>query len=446
MPTASTMRIGVCPTVSNGRRLQSLMTTGPVRGVGAQLVVLCSVLGVQLFQVPIFLSVLSPEVYGSYLVLIAVPTAAAMADFGLLSASSTRLVALVAQGEYRIARLLFRLTFTIVAAISVTLLVAASIVYSGADLAQPGINSDTAGMVVLLYVIYTVLSLLSSLCEMAMRGNNVYATAWLWTAALRVTEFLACAALLISTSSLTNAVVALVVARAIGVAFFLTMTKSKVSWVSFTPLVTNRDVLRGLLRPTLGSAALPVGNALLNQGLVLAVNAALGPASVVIYTTGRTLMNTSRQVTNAIANGVLPSLTQYTALGKADHMSKVLRRSLFLACSVTAIIGLMLIILGPKIVEIWTLNELFLPTNFIVLLAVLSLPEACWIILSLRLLAANNHFGYSVFYALTAAGVVGTAFAAELRDIETFVAVLIAQSLMMVLVTFIYGKRSLIKT
>lgn len=421
------------------------MRTGPARGIGAQIVVLSSVVGVQILQVPVYLSVLSPEVYGSFLVLIAVPTTAAMADFGLLSASSTRLLSLVARKQNSAAEVLFRTTFSIVAGISILLLVVACVISTTLDLAQPGIDSNMARIIVVLYVLYAVLCLNSSVCEMAMRGNNAYATAWLWIAGIRIIEFVACAGVLIFTSSLSAAVVALVVSRAIGLAFLLIKAKTTVPWVTFRPLLGKSVALQGLLRPTLGSAALPVGNSLLNQGLVLAINAALGPGAVVIYTTGRTLMNTSRQVTNAIANGVLPSLTQYTALGKAKQAARLLRISLLVSCCSAAAMSLALILLGPKIVELWTLNELKLPTNLLVLLALLSLPEACWLVLSLRLLAANEHFGYSTIYVGTALAVLGIAFAADLGALESFVWILIAQSLTMVFVTLFAGKRSLIR-
>lgn len=427
------------------RSIRLLVKTGPARGISAQIIVLSSVLGVQILQVPVYLSVLSPEVYGSFLVLIAVPTTAAMADFGLLSASSTRLLTLVARKQNDAAEELFRLTFSIVAAISVILLVIAAFISNSLDLAQPGINANTARTIVFLYVIYAVLCLHSSICEMAMRGNNAYATAWLWIAGIRIIEFVACSAVLILTSSLATAVCGLVVSRAIGLASLLIKAKKTVPWVSFRPLFGKSAALQGLLRPTLGSAALPVGNSLLNQGLVLAINAALGPSSVVIYTTGRTLMNTSRQITNAIANGVLPSLTQYTALGNVKKAARLLRISLLFSCCAAAAVSLLLILLGPKIVELWTLNELKLPTNLLLLLALLSLPEACWLVLSLRLLAANEHFGYATMYVGSALAVLTIAFAVDFGALESFVWILIAQSLTMVLVTFLAGKRSLTK-
>lgn len=409
----------------------TFIRSAPGRGVLGQMFTLFSVLGVQLLQVPAYLHVLSADEYGSYLALIAIPSALTLADFGLLSALSTRLTTLVARGKVSEAQLLFRMGLFLVWLITIAVVGAVVLVLwvTNPELA-PYDSSDTRAIVIQ-FTMYSLLFIASASLESAMRAAGAYADAWIRLACLRIADFACGVFLLYVTGSVVYAVTGMLASRIIGLALLWRTTRARVTWISFIPLRPTSSGMAGMLRPTIGSAALPMGNAALNQGVILAVHAALGAHAVAVYSTTRTLANVVRQLANVVSNGILPNVTELYATGRSCQAVRFQQRILLITMSVLAVCAVALVLAGPWVVNLWTLGRLESSYALLGMITAQVLIESAWVLVSVRLLARNIHFGYAAFYAMLSFATVGILFITLPQHLEIVPMVTGIQSLLM---------------
>lgn len=388
-----------------------LRTAGPARrGLAAQLFSLGTILAIQLLQVPVYVGELGAATYGSYLLLIALPSALTLSDFGLLSATSTRLMGLVALRETAEAKRLSRFTNSVVVYSTSLIFVIAVLVVHIVDVSQPGISLEEARPIVLGYAFYAILFVYSSSFEGSMRAAGAYASAWVRLGVMRLVDFVAGASVLLVTHSLVLSVGGMVASRLVGLIALRVKVKAVAPWSSWALVWPNKAMAPGMLRPTIGSLALPVGNALINQGALIAVGAALGPVSVAAFSTVRTMVNVLRQLTGVVTNSTLPSLTKALSVGQNTEARSILRR-VTIAVAVVSIGGAAgLAILGPFIVRVWTHGEIQVDASFIALLCAQAIVESTWLALSLWFLAQNRHFGYSIVFVFSAAAYVALLF------------------------------------
>jgi O-antigen/teichoic acid export membrane protein len=414
-------------------RNRAFLSSPSRRGLLAQLFSLSTILGVQVLQVPIFIHVLGPKTYGSYLILIALPSALTLSDFGLLSATSTRLMAFVATGDLKSARRLSRFTNSLVIGITSAILVIVAAVIWLVPLHADPIGPIDARLIIIQYCLYAVLSVFSSAFEGSMRAAGAYAGAWARLGVLRLVDFAAAVVALTITGSPVYAVSAMLMSRGAGLVWLRWRVHVVAPWASWRPLWPRAVMAPGLLRPTLGSLALPVGNALVNQGALIAVGASLGPVAVVTFTTVRTMVNVLRQLTGVVANSSLPKLTQDIATrsyasARANH-----KRSIGLTSVVSLIGAVAMSLMGPWIVSIWTSGQVVASHAFIALMSVQTLVESTWVILSIWFLAQNRHLSYSLVYLASATLFVSAVLVLRPSNLD-FVAVLQIASSSIVLI------------
>lgn len=398
------------------------------RGLAAQLFSLGTILVIQLLQVPIFIAVLGVQGYGSYLVLIAIPSALTLADFGLLSATSTRLMTLLSHDRIDEAKRLSRFTNSVVVYLTGAALVVVGCAVMVFDVSQPGFGLGESRQIVMLYSFYAVLFVVSSSFEGSMRAAGAFAGAWTRLALMRLVDFAVAVVILVATGEAALAVSGMVVSRMICLVLLRVRVRRVAPWASWALVRPRAAMAPGMLRPTLGSLALPVGNALVNQGALLGVSAALGPAAVATFSTVRTLVNVLRQLAGTITNSELPVLTRLLAKGRRDVASAKLRRIVLSVLLVGVGGGLLLTLAGPFIVDLWTNGKVSVSNTLVGLLALQAVVETSWVALSLWFLAQNRHLGYSLVYLLSAASYVVALFVVRPGSLEVVVLIQIACS------------------
>lgn len=389
------------------RSHRSIMRMSPSRrGLAAQLFSLGVIVVIQALQVPIFIACLGTTKYGSFLVLIAIPTALTLADFGLLSATSTRLIGLLENKRQTEATDLSRFTNSFIMIVtSLILLIVAFLTFS-IDVSQPQIPLGESRAIVVLYAVYAVLFVYSSSLEAVMRAAGAYSEAWTRLSILRLIDFAVCAVALVWTGSLVVSIVAMLLSRLLGMSNLGLRVRSVAPWASWKFVIPRSQMAKGLLKPTIGSIALPLGNAFVNQGVVLAVNAAFGPVAVVIFTSVRTMVNVLRQLTGAVTNSALPSLTQLLSRNDTVGARRAIKGSAALVSATLLTGGIGLVVLGSWVLELWTHGKVSAPSGLIVAFMLQASIESAWVVLSLWFVAENRHFGYSIVFLLSSVLVV----------------------------------------
>ncbi len=134
--------------------------------------------------------------------------------------------------------------------------------------------------------------------------------------------------------------VALVFATAnvAGTLLLAAMVKRDLPWIEFGWRHARRSTIRALLRPALAFMGFPLGNALNLQGTVLAVSYALGPTSVVIFGTARTVSRVALQMVQMVNASFEPEITMAFGAGNIALLRTLHRRSCQLALLVASAI------------------------------------------------------------------------------------------------------------
>jgi O-antigen/teichoic acid export membrane protein len=377
--------------------------------MSAQLYSLLVITLVQIAQVPVYIWSLGAEKYGGYLLLIAVPSILTLADFGLLSATSTRQIRHVALREYETATVLSRFTNTILMSVTCLALVLVTIYAAlGAVPRVTGFGASEASGLLVLYSTYALLFLLSSSFEGVYRAAGQYAWAWTRLSTLRLVDFACGAAVLLVSHDVLLSTGTMIASRVVGLVMIGSRLPAVAPWASWRPCIPRRHMAPGMLQPTIGSLAQPAANALVNQGTTVAVGVVLGPVAVVALSSCRTLANMLRQLTGVVNNSTLPQLTADLASGRRVKARADLKRNGLLVAGVLATGGLALGLLGPWVISIWTHGSVTDITSLLWILVLQVTVESSWLVLAMWFLAQNRHIGYSLVYLVSAALFVGS--------------------------------------
>jgi len=160
------------------------------------------------------------------------------------------------------------------------------------------------------------------------------------------------------------------------------------------------DAVRYCLRKGLAFCLFPLGNAFFLQGSLLAVNAALGDQSVVVFGTARTLTRSVRQVINIINQSTWPEFSHLFGAQDWERTRRLHRLSvqISLFASVAMIMGLVGV--GPWMYGWWTANHLTIDRTLLVLFLLPALTNSLWFTSSVVLIASNRHEALAWRYIL----------------------------------------------
>ena len=143
---------------------------------------------------------------------------------------------------------------------------------------------------------------------------------------------------------------------------------------------------------------LPIGNATLFQGSLLVVNACLGPTSVVIFGTVRTLTRAAWQLMNMINQTVAPELNRLLGANDCERARRLHRISVFTSLLCGWLLILVILALGPSIYRYWTARQLIVDRPLLALFCISILTNSLWLTSSTVLLSTNKHEGLAWRY------------------------------------------------
>jgi O-antigen/teichoic acid export membrane protein len=159
-----------------------------------------------------------------------------------------------------------------------------------------------------------------------------------------------------------------------------------------------RERLPGLFRKGLAFQAFPLGNALLYQASIMIVQAVLGPASVAIYSTTRTLVRTVNQSMELVNASIWPELSRLFGLGELKKASRLHRVSVEITLLLSFGGVLFLAIFGPWLYHLWVGKSLTLSRPLMIVF-LLPIPfNALWFTSSVVHMATNQHAGLARRY------------------------------------------------
>src|SRR5205807_712287 len=117
------------------------------------------------------------------------------------------------------------------------------------------------------------------------------------------------------------------VAQVVGTVAMYAVMRLRVPWLRFGKPRAVRSVLKPLISPALASGAFPAAVVVNMQGMVLVIGLTLGPASVAIFSTLRTVGRAVTQVVSSVAAIVTPEISRAFGVGDQAFVHWIHRRA-----------------------------------------------------------------------------------------------------------------------
>jgi O-antigen/teichoic acid export membrane protein len=183
-----------------------------------------------------------------------------------------------------------------------------------------------------------------------------------------------------------------------GTIFLSLLVKHDIPWIEYGWKHARFSEVRRLTRPAIAFMGFPIGNALNLQGTLLAVSYALGPVSVVIFSTARTISRGALQMVQMVNGTFEPELTLSFGAKNIDLTRTLHRRACQLALVVAVVIVAGVMTVGPYVLHSWTGGHVPPSRGLLSLLLLVVVVFALWSTSSTLMTSTNQHQKMAVVY------------------------------------------------
>jgi O-antigen/teichoic acid export membrane protein len=353
-------------------------------------------------QVPVFLHFWSVPLYGEWLVLNSIPNYLAFSNSGFGTVAGNDMTMLVAGGNRERALQVFQSCWWLILTIctTITLLLCGTLYFlPAALLLKISTISETDTKWIIFYLAVSILlAQLEMLLQSAYRSIGRYPYGAFVKSAMAVAAF-SCTLLsvILGYGARTTALV-YAVASIAGTIFLALLVKHDIPWIEFGWRHARFSEIRRITRPAIAFMGFPIGIALNMQGTLLAVSYALGPVSVVVFSTARTVSRGALQMVQMINSTFEPELTLSFGAGKIDLTRALHRRACQLALLVAAVVVSGVMVVGPYFLHHWTGGHVPPSRGLLSVLLVVVVVYALWSTSSTLLTSTNQHQKMAAVY------------------------------------------------
>jgi O-antigen/teichoic acid export membrane protein len=357
---------------------------------------------IQFVQVPVLLRFWSTQTFGEWMILASVPVYLSFSNIGFGSVAGNEMTMLMARDEKDHALSVFQSCWWLIS----LLLGAAGVLMCAALYALPvgrmlrlqSITDTDARWAIFWLGLAVLLGQLEQLLQSAYRciarysyGNFLKSTLTLLTFAAQLVP------VFMGYGPRTMAKV-FALANITATLILCVMVKRDIPWISYGWSHASMREIKRLTKPAVAFLGFPIGNALNNAGTLLAVQYAVGPLGVAVFTTARTVSRVALQIVQMVNNTVWPELSIAFGAGNIGLVRTLHRRAcqiaLFLSFSTMAIVAL----LGPTFLHHWTRGKIPPSAGLIDLLLIVVVFYSLWSTSSTLVAAINQHVRLATLY------------------------------------------------
>lgn len=378
-------------------RSQTPLFWSLAQGIGANAISQIVNIVALLLSVPLFLAYWDREQYGIWLMLIAVPVYFQMLDGGFVAAAMNEIVMRHARGDQGGAQQAFSAALGLTTAVIATAAFISVLLITFAPIQLIDVPERRTSL--LLLVAAALLNLYSGLFDAIFRCANRYAQGVLIMQLVRIAELIA-VAIALSLGARYLAVAAVIAAVQIlhlsCVQRYLCRLRPTLAWKFGT---WDPPTFFPMIRPGLAWMGFRIGDGIAIQGAILAVGSAFGGGATVTFYAMRTLSRLLFQLVASFGNALWPEVTRLHAAGELTVVKRMVFR--FGLISISLMIGgtLVLLLLAPFILNLWTHGRVEVDWPLLCLLMAQVILLGAWYIPRIYL-AAINRVGWLSLWAI----------------------------------------------
>ena len=358
-------------------------------GMGANSVGMAITIGTQLGSLPIFLSHWDTTTYGVWLMLSALPGFLSMADVGMVTAAGNRMTMSLGAGDQRMANQLFQSAqvFMLVVCTGLAAVLLPIIWWSP----WPATASDDQRMALVALCLGVLAALFAGLSEQVFKSTQRYAFGTMMGNATRLAEWMGWMLGLILVGSFAAVALGGLLFRLAGTLLSVYLARRNAQGLQWGMQHATLKMALELGRPALAFMAFPLASALSLQGVTLVVGGLLGPVAVAIFNTYRTLARTTVQATAIFSHALWPEFARLFGQGAQGHLMRLAWRSTWVSGIQAATASVVLFLLAPWILQVWTHGRIGFDPMVFGLLMLYAAVAGLWHVPRVLLMSTNRH-------------------------------------------------------
>jgi O-antigen/teichoic acid export membrane protein len=358
---------------------------------------------------PVFLFAWGVERYGEWLVLVALPIYfSVIGDIGLTQVSGNDMTIKFAQDRRKELIKVFQSAWLLVSLLSglVVALIAIAVLTMSIIpwIAGSAISESEATWVILCMLIVYFISFQLGTVQSALRAVGRYAEVTIAYHAIALLEMLTTISFLLYGAPPLTVAIIMTASRFISFVAAMMMLRHFAPWIRHGLAEVSTSEMWRLLPPSVAILGIPAGNAAMIQGAILILNHTMGPASVVLFSTTRTLTRFVLQFTSLFSLAAWPEISRLYGAGRADRLSAFLTHGTQLVALLTLGFSVVIILGAPLIFKLWTVGRIEADRALVAILMVSAIVTAFRAFPDTLIFATNRHIRYSaVFFVLCTA-------------------------------------------
>lgn len=359
---------------------------------------------IQLVSVPFLIKFWGINIYGEWIAISAIPQYLALSNLGFASVAGNIMTMAAARNDEQ--EIVSTLQSTLLLFIFLTVLVFVAVfiginVFDFKQLLQIKYHTiETSRVIIIALSAHVLLSVFGGLFDAIYKANMKLAEFITYINFIRLLEFTVLLAIAGTGGSTSSAAIGYLLTRFFAYILLCVYTLRKCKYVVVGIKHAKLDKIKNMLAPSMAFMAVPLGNMLNIQGMTLLVSSFLGPVAVVTFTTGRTISRLAFQVLEQVKVIIWPEISAAFGVGNIN-LARSLHRSLFsISLWLSLCIMLILIPLGPTLLNFWTHNKVVYDSFFMNVLFISIIFSAVWNVSSVIQMATNTHAKQAIVYVL----------------------------------------------
>lgn len=354
--------------------------------------------------VPMFLHAWGPELYGQWLVLLAVPSTLALFELGMNGAFANSYVIALESGEDEkssdLASTVWKAELCILC-IALSALLCILLAFPFAEwLGVTAIPRERLLWCVALLAINAASGVLCGFFAAFFRAVDRNSTLVASCTFFKSLELAATAAVLASGVGVVALCTALAASKLVQLGWTAHRARSLAPHIRLFNRPFSREEFIRLLPSGLGFLGYSLGNALVNQGAVIGVQKLLGPAAVAQLSVGRQLGRLFLQAINLVFSSLHPEMNLAFARGDLRRVVMLQAMALFPLIWLSPLILAGTALYGPQVIGIWTDGAVDVPSSLAVVLTAESLSYGVSTVALLTAWSSNRHARASFWFVL----------------------------------------------
>ena len=377
-------------------------------GIGANSLGMAVNIGMQLASLPLYLHFWTAEKYGIWLMLTAVPSYLSMADVGMVTATANKMTMAIGRNDHAAANRIFQTTQQFMSLmcgiISVTLIPCILFIPVTRFI-------DTSERVALAALCVGVLfALFGGLSDAVFKATERYALGTLIGDSVRFCEWLGFICGLVLFGSFVGVAVSGLFMRVAGTFVAMFLTRARRHGLSWGIEQSDHTELRLTLRSAVLFRAFPISNAISLQGVTLLVGITLGPATVAIFNTYRTISRIAVQVSAIMSHALWPEFSRLYGMGANSKIEQVYRRANLVGFAQAVMLSVVIYLLSPIMLHFWTHDKIAFNADLMAVILLYAAVGGAWHVSRILLLATNTHVRLAFWSIVSSILTVGLVF------------------------------------